>query len=137
MTNNLITQQKAVEIVRGLNIREVVETLFDMVPRGLQGYYAGAFLNLETGEVEYHTMNNALSFRDNIFVCVYSINSEFETEVESDDIAGEDPIPQEGVQAFPDYEDRLLECLVYFATEGKDALHEAEERVLNYYEVQE
>lgn len=110
----------------------MVRKTFDICNYRASGYTASCYLDLEDGTISYHWMSNNQSFRSDAMICVYSLDSSFPVDIESDDIAGGDEIPEGGVQEFEDYDERLWEC-VWANALDMDPLAAAYVRIYEYY----
>lgn len=129
----MLSFNQAEKIIDSLDFHQVVKKVFDLCNYEATGHFAAAYLNLDTGKMEYHWMRNSDSFREGSRICIYSLDSEFTSNIPDDDIAGDDDIPDGGVRAFTDYDERLFNCVLYYAIEGKDEKQEAYLRLSDFY----
>lgn len=129
----MITKEQAIAAIDSIQIRDIVKQCYDIYAPGASGFEAKAYLNLDSGEVETHWMYQYDSFRDGNRILIYSLDAQSTANIPDDDIAGDDDIPAAGVKAFPDYNDRLLECLIWYAEEGRDSKADAYHRIEQFY----
>lgn len=117
MENNerFVSLERAISIINNLDMSEVVEKTLDEYS-GSSFYESICFLDLQTGKVFYRQMGKNESFQDSYrFFRIYDIDDQTISYIPDDDIAGDDDIPEGGVEDFPDYDDRLLDVLIWYA----------------------
>lgn len=112
--DEFISREEAIDIVSALNVRDVIVNTLDKYS-GSTFHEAICWLDLKTGEVFYNQMGKNESFQDgNRFIGLYSIDDQTFANMSDDDIAGDDSIPDGGVEEFDDYDDRVIDVLWYY-----------------------
>lgn len=134
--NNLIAKSEALEILDGLDFEVVVTQVTKRNPES-QYHDSRAYLNLKTGKVEYHVMGTSSDFAGQEHFCLFSQPGNFKHEIDDELIAGDDEIPEGGVYSSDDYEQRVLECVIYGALHARDEKTEAYNCLKLYYDLLE
>jgi hypothetical protein len=134
MSSKIISKQKAEQIISRLNMRDLIKKV---TFENNHFYETNAYLDLSDGQVFIRPMSQGESFQANHFILLYSQEGNFTSNLSPEDIAGDDTIPEGGVENFPDYWDRVVEAMIYFAIECKDETQQIYARIEQYYEEQE
>jgi hypothetical protein len=132
----MLNYSQAEKIIDSLDMREVIGKVTSENPEAM-GFEMNCYLDLSDGDIFTRPMSSGESFQENHYILIYSQQGNFRSYISDEDIAGDDEIPDGGVEMFPDYEERVIECMIYYAVEGKDEKQEVYARLQDYYEKQE
>lgn len=129
---NVIEKSAAIQIVDDLDFSEIITNVTEQNPES-PFHSMDCYLNLTDGSVFYRVMGNNESFQDDHFICLFSQEGRFRSDIPDSDIAGDDAIPEGGVKEFDDYDERVLNCILWYAMEGRDEKAPVYERINDYY----
>lgn len=129
---NIISKERAIEIIEGLDFQEIISNVTEQNPES-QFHSMDCYLDLSDGSIFYRVMGNNESFQDDHFICLFSQPGNYRVEIPDDEIAGDDDIPDGGVEEFSDYDERVLNCVIWYAMEGRDVTHDVYQRIENIY----
>ena len=129
----MISKEKAIEIIDELDFIALVKQVTEENPCS-NFHTMNAYIDLSDGEIFTCAMGNTESFNGGYYICIYSQSGDFKSDISDDDICGDDPMPESGdVEDFDDYEERVIECMVWYATEGVDEKSEAYAQIEEFY----
>jgi hypothetical protein len=112
----LMPRTEIQSIIDNIDVNQIIAGAYSALPE-MSGARCEVYLNCETGETFNHIQIGNGGIVESAHLCLlYSLDFQSIVEIPNSDIQGDDDLPESGdVKDYEDYNERVVECLRYYA----------------------